>query len=166
VKRPVIARYPVILAMDQAEVYILGMKTRHIWIACVLICAISSALGQARTISASEAKSLVRVVLKHDRIKIASRYCSLEQIDKPGKRFIEGSYSFDARCDFTNAFATTVYGLYVVSERTGDVWNFNGCEWFDFPQLHHLQRDIMRRLRTNAAERAKYRKETGCAESK
>jgi hypothetical protein len=138
------------------------MKIRHLWAVLVVICAVSSAWGQARTISAREARSLVHVILKHQHVRLSPRYCSLDQVYKDGKRFVEGSYSFSAMCDFPNAAATTPYGLFVVSERTADVWGMNGCEWFDFPQLSRLQLEIRRRLKTTEAERTRYKQSTGC----
>src|SRR5271165_6644923 len=126
------------------------MQTRHIGIACVVFGAVVSALGQPKTIGADEAKSLVRVVLRHENIHLSSRYCSLEQLDRNGKPFAADYYSFSAACDYPNTAATTPFGIYVVSPRTGDVWEFNRCEWFKFPELRRLQRSIM--ARTHSAD--------------
>lgn len=125
-----------------------------------------NASGQPLTISAAEARSLVRVVLRHEKIHLSSRYCELEQLDKDGKAFVADSYSFGAFCDYPNTAATTPFGLYVVSPRTGDVWEFNRCQWFSFPELRRLQRNIMRRIHATAAEQSKYRERTRCVQGK
>lgn len=125
--------------------------------------AVGDALGQQATITASEAESLVRVVLRHERIRLSSRYCELEQMDRAGKSFIPDYYSFGAHCDFPNTAATTPLGIFVVSPRTGEVWEFNQCRRFSFPELRRLQQNIKRVTHATEAVVAQYRRKTGCA---
>ncbi len=143
------------------------MKTRHFWTFCIVFGAVASALGQAETISSSEAKSLVRVVLRHEKVRLSSPYCTFEQIDKNGDAFVEDYYSFSADCDYPNtAGATVAFGIFVVSPRTGDVLAFNRCEWLSFPELRRLQRSIRHRTHATDTEEMKYRNQTGCNDGK
>ncbi len=124
------------------------------------------AFCQPSAISVADAKSLVSLVLRHERINLSSRYCQLEQLDTEGKPFVADYYSFGASCDYPNTGATTPFGIYVVSPRTGDVWEFNRCRWFAFPELRRLQRNIMRRTHATEMEESKYREKTGCVQGK
>jgi hypothetical protein len=137
--------------------------SRNITVAVVLISSTVCGLAQAPTLSRSEAKTLVRLVLRHEHIKLSRRYCTLDNLDRPGKPFSEGSYAFAAMCDFPNSAATVPYGLYIVSLRTADVWDLDGCQWFDFPALRTKQRYVQRRLHTTEQEKAVYRASTGCS---
>ena len=131
-----------------------------------IVLAVGGAFGQQSTISVEEAKSLVRVVLRHEKLKLSSRYCELEQVRGDGRPFVPEYYSFSASCDYPNAKATSVLGLYVVSPRTGEVWEFNGCRRFRFSELTEIQRKIMRQTHATEAVEANYRKNVGCAEAK
>jgi len=122
------------------------------------------AFGQQATVT--EAESLVRLVLKHERIRLSSQHCELERLDKDGKSFVSDYYSFGAHCDYPNTAATTPFGIYVVSPRTGDVWEYNRCQWFGFPELRRLQRTVMRRTHATDGTEKKYREATGCTEEK
>ena len=139
------------------------MKTPLLIALGACFCVVVTAAAQSITVKPAEAKSLVRVVLQRERIRLSPRYCELQQIDKPDKPFVPDYYSFAASCDYPNTAATTPFGIYVVSPRTGDVFEFNRCEWFDFPELRRLQRNIMRRTGSTAADEAKYRESSGCA---
>jgi hypothetical protein len=136
-------------------------------VAIFLVClAASTALAQPATITATEAESLVRVVLRHEKIRLSPRYCELERLDHEGKSFVSSYYSFGAHCDYPNTAATTPFGIYVVSPRTGDVWEFNRCKWFRFTELRTLQRDIKRRTHATDDAELTYRRKTGCADPK
>jgi hypothetical protein len=144
-----------------------GMKARHLWTVCIVFGAVASALGQAGTITSNEAKSLVRVVLRHENFRLSSPYCKVEQIDRDGKAFIHDYYSFSADCDYPDREGATVaFGVYVVSPRTGDVLEFNRCEWLSFPELRRLQRSIRHRTHATDTEEMKYRDQTGCNDGK
>jgi len=144
-----------------------GMREPLRIVAIFLVCfAAWTALGQAATIKATEAESLVRVVLRHEKIRLSPRYCELERLDHEGKSFVADYYSFGAHCDYPNTAATTPFGIYVVSPRTGDVWEFNRCKWFRFPELLTLQRDIKRRTHATDDGESTYRGKTGCADAK
>lgn len=121
-----------------------------------------SLLSQPQTISVGEAESLVRVALRHEGSPLSSKYCAVERLDQEGKPFVQGYYSFGPFCDYPNTAVRTTFGLYVVSPRTGDVWEFNRCEWFKFPRLQRLQLSIMRRTRATEVEELNYRRKTGC----
>jgi hypothetical protein len=125
-----------------------------------------TALAEPATITATEAESLVRIVLRHEKIRLSPRYCELERLDHEERAFVPDYYSFGAHCDYPNTAATTSFGIYVVSPRTGDVWEFNRCKWFKFPELLTLQRDIKRRTHATDGAESTYRRKTGCADPK
>jgi len=129
---------------------------------CVYLCFGLSAAAQQTTITADEAKSLVRTVLRHEHINLSPRYCELDEIHKQGKPFVPDYYSFSATCDYPNTAATTPFGIYIVSPRTGDVFEFTRCRWYQFAELRRLQRSITQRTKQSSAEEAKYRKASGC----
>jgi hypothetical protein len=117
--------------------------------------------AQEKTISVAEARSLVDVVLRQEQFPSNSKYCEVSSMDK-GEPFVRDYYSFSASCDFPNTAATSAWGVYVVSPRTGEVVNFDGCRWFMFPELKSIQKQIMLRNHTTEAAEAPYRKNTRC----
>ena len=143
-----------------------SVKSRLFSVGGAQLCTALSGVAANTTINTVEAKSLVRTVLRHEHIRLSSRYCTLEQIDKPSQPFAKDYYSFSASCDYANTAATTSFGIYVVSPRTGDVFEFNRCEWFNFPELRRLQRNIMQRTKHSARDEARYREATGCTRRK
>src|SRR5438309_145758 len=104
-----------------------------------------SNIAQPATISSVEAKSLVQAVIKSRNIHLAAKYCELKALNRDGKPFVANYYTFGASCDYPHTAATTPFGVYVVSPRTGDVWEFNTCERFSFPALTRIQKDIKQR---------------------
>jgi hypothetical protein len=91
--------------------------------AFAVLCICNAALPTlAQEATVAEAKSLVRVVLKHQKVQLSSRYCEVERLDKNGRAFVSEYYSFGAHCDYPDTAATTAFGIYVVNPRTGDVW--------------------------------------------
>jgi hypothetical protein len=125
-----------------------------------------SAFSQQGTITVGQAESLVRAVLRHERLRLSSRYCELEPVHKDGKAFVPDYYSFSAYCDYPNAGATTILGLYIVSPRTGEVWEYNECKPFTFPRLLELRRKMVRQTHETEQAEAKYRINIGCANTK
>lgn len=112
-------------------------------VALTVALAAGSAAAQRPQITAAQAESLVRTVLRHEKLKFPSPYCELERLDKDGKAFAPDFYSFGANCDYPNARATTVLGLYVVSPRTGEVWEYNQCKLVTFRELVNLRRKML-----------------------
>jgi hypothetical protein len=130
--------------------------------AIVFLYAAGSAFGQQRAITVAQAESLVRVVLKHQRLEMPSRYCEMHEMTKDLKAFIADYYSFAPACDYPNSAATTPLGLFVVSPRTGEVWEFNNCEVFTFPKLLRLRRKLVPQNDATEKAEAKYRISLGC----
>ena|ERR1035438_9898123 len=137
------------------------MKARRLWTILILSSAVLPVRSQATRIGAGEAKSLVHVVLRHEKIHLSPHYCSIERLDKDGKPFVPNYYSFSVTCDFPNAAATTPFGIYVVSPRNGNVWEFNRCVWFRFAELSRLQEGIASRTHATERSEAKYREGDG-----
>lgn len=117
---------------------------------------------ESSVIDAGEAKSLVQLVLAHKHIRLSSQYCNLDQVEKDGKPFVPDYYALSATCDYPNTAATTPFGLYVVSPRTGEVFQFDQCDPIEFPALQRLQTAIMHRTHHKSADEAKYREQAGC----
>jgi hypothetical protein len=86
----------------------------------------------------------------------------LEPVRKDGKPFVPDYYSFSAYCDYPNTGATTVLGLFVVSPRTGEVWEYNECKAFTFPKLLELRRKMAPQTNATEEAEAKYRRNIGC----
>jgi hypothetical protein len=118
--------------------------------------------AQPATISSVEAKSLVQAVLKNRNIHLSAKYCELKALGRDGKPFVADYYTLGASCDYPNTAATTSFGVYVVSPRTGHVWEFNICEQFSFPTLTRIQKDIKQRTGNTDIAEAKYREQMGC----
>ena len=115
-----------------------------------------------RAISVDEAHALIRLVLRHEHAHFLSRFCEIEHLDKPDKSFVPDYYSFGAHCDFPNTAASSPFGLFVVSPRTGDIFDFNACKWYSFPAIRRAQKKIKERIRTTDADEQRYRDQTGC----
>jgi hypothetical protein len=130
--------------------------------AIVVVLTVMSAFGQQSAITAAQAESLVRVVLRHEKIRLSPRYCELEQMRADGTAFVPNYYSFSAYCDYPNTAATTQLGIYVVSPRTGEVWEFSGCKLFKFPELLQLRRKLVPQTRVTEEAEAEYRTSIGC----
>jgi len=117
------------------------------------------------TISVDEAKQLVGIVLRHQKFPSSSPYCSIENLDRNGRPFEAGYYAFAASCDFPNTQATSPWGTYLVSPRTGDVLNYDTCKRVEYRDLQH-QRQVMLQTGTTADGEKKYREATGCNKTK
>ncbi|MGO9405581.1 MAG: hypothetical protein ACLPVW_19160 [Terriglobales bacterium] len=136
-------------------------------IAVALTClALRTANSQETTISVAEARSLVKIVLRHQGFPSLSHYCQIESMDKEGEPFIPDYYSFNASCDFPNTAATSPWGEYIVSPRTGDVLEFELCKWFRYSDLRRMQKQIVLRTHATEATEAQYRGKIGCVKAK
>lgn len=135
-------------------------------VAIAVVLAAQSSFGQQTTITVAQAESLVRVVLHHEKLRLSSRYCQIEPVHKGDKAFVPDYFSFSAYCDYPNAGATTVLGLYIVSPRTGEVWEYNECKPFTFPKLLELRRKLARQNHATEEAEAKYRANIGCSTSR
>jgi len=136
-------------------------------IAVALTClALRTANSQETTISVAEARSLVNIVLRHQGFPSSSEYCQVEPMDKESEPFVSGYYAFNASCDFPNTAATSPWGEYVVSPRTGDVLEFELCKWFRYPDLRRMQKQIVVRTHATEATEAQYREKIGCVRAK
>jgi hypothetical protein len=112
-------------------------------------------------ISVDDARSVVRLVLRHEGVAFPSTYCEIEHLDGLGKPFVPDYYSFGAHCDFPNTAARSTFGLFVVSPRTGDVVKFDLCEWYDFAELREMKQRITRRTHASDNQEQQYRVKTG-----
>ena len=123
-------------------------------------------VGQQATVTVDEAKQLVGLVLRHQKFPASSPYCQIGSLDKQGKPFARDYYAFGASCDFPNTAATSPWGTFLVSPRTGDVLNFNTCKWLRYADLGERQKQIMLKTGATEASEGQYRETTGCTKSK
>ncbi len=74
------------------------------------------------------------------------------------------NYSFPVRTAIIQiTAATTAFGIYVVSPRTGDVWEYNQCKMVRFSGTTQAAAErILQRTHATDATEAKYREATGC----
>ena len=79
-----------------------------------------------------------------------------------GDPFVAGYFSFAASCDFPNGAATSPWGQFAVSPRTGDVVQLETCKWFRYPDLRVLQMQIVAQAHASEQAEVRYRKSTGC----
>lgn len=128
--------------------------------------AVGNINSQESTISLAEAKSLVGIVLRHQQFPLSSPYCEIENLDQEGRTFAPDYYAFSAHCDFPNTAATSPWGTYLVSPRTGDVLQFDFCKWFRYADLRRVQKQIMLRTHATEAAEAQYQEKNGCARGK
>ena len=85
----------------------------------MLACAAELAEPKEATISVTEAKSLVDIVLHHPGFPMSSQYCEIANLDKKGTPFVADYYSFGASCDFLKRQPQALGAAYFVSPRTG-----------------------------------------------
>jgi len=132
----------------------------------VLLLSAALANAQQQTISVGEAKELVGLALRHQEFPSSSQYCQVESLDRNGKSFAPDYYAFGASCDFPNTAATSPWGTYLVSPRTGEVLNFDTCKWLAYHDLRERQKQIL--LQTGATEdsECRYRDAVGCVKTK
>lgn len=121
---------------------------------------------QQSNIGADEAKELLVIVLRHQKFPASSRYCQIEPLDKQGQPFTSNYYAFGASCDFPNSPATSPWGTYLVSPRTGDVLNFDTCKWVRYDDLRRRQKQIVLHTGATEASEGRYREATGCNKTK
>lgn len=132
--------------------------------AAIIVVLVAGIVAQVQdsTISVDVAKQLVGIVLQHQKFPLSSPYCSVENLDKKGEPFQPGYYAFHASCDFPNTPATSPWGTYLVSPRTGDVLNYDTCKWLNYSDLRQRQKQIMLQTGATRASEHKYRNGSGC----
>lgn len=131
----------------------------------LMLVAASTSVAQEASIGTAEAQTLVDIVLRHQGFPASSRYCEVVSMDK-SQSFVSGYYSFNASCDFPNTAATSPWGEYLVSPRTGDVLGFEQCKWFRYSDLRRSQKQVMLRTHATKAAEARYREKVGCTPMK
>jgi hypothetical protein len=142
------------------------MSARNLIAIAVTLLGMGTGYAQEAAMSVAEAKALVGIVLRHHGFPSSSQYCAVERLDKSGDPFVPDYYSFGASCDFPNTAATSPWGVYVVSPRTGEVLEFDVCHWVGYPDLRRAQRQIVLRTHATEAAEARYREKTGCLKAK
>ncbi|AUP76360.1 hypothetical protein CWS02_05580 [Enterobacter sp. EA-1] len=94
------------------------------------------------------------MVLKHETLFIDKPGFNIEHIE-----FVPEYINFHVAWDSPDAAATDVIGEFVVSPRTGDVWESNMCKQYAFSELKRLQTEIMKRTGWTLAGELKERED-------
>ncbi len=101
-----------------------------------------------------QAKQVLRSVLKHGKygkiLALRGAYIEDGFFDENGQQSDPGFYTFRLAYDSPKAGATDYFGPFVVSQKTGDVWDISltsGCKNFHSPALTRLQATIMKKTK-------------------
>ncbi len=132
-------------------------------VAGLLVC--SQAMGarfNAKNVKPSgltlaQSKQVLRVVMKHERYKMASPALS---IDGPwltdGKPVVPGYFHFGV------IYVTSTQGHYAVNTSSGDVWDTESCERYTFPALVAIQKHVAAKTGRALASDDDARTQLGC----
>jgi hypothetical protein len=112
----------------------------------------------------AQAKQILIVVLTHERKPIdgLGTFIDDDLRDKSGEPPHPGYFDFSLGYDSPGAGATEYMGLYAVSSATGDVWELNRCEHYDFPELRRIQAKISHRTHRTVVDEKDLRRGLGC----
>lgn len=150
----------------------LNNQNREILIILALLCCPLSVSASEKTLSPSpvisgqiqhdgltpeQARALLIMVLKHETLFIDKPGFNIEHIE-----FVPEYINFHVTWDSPDTAATDVIGEFVVSPRTGDVWESNMCKQYAFSELKRLQTEIMKRTGWTLAGELKEREGLGC----
>lgn len=113
----------------------------------------------------SQGRRLVLLVLRHDAIDLSDTHIELNSMDL-GRDFIPGFLSYNVMRESTTPGPDETLRRYAVNRSTGDVWEFNLCTRYDFPQLTRLRRILTGHATASRADIAAQSKELGCTEQK
>lgn len=113
---------------------------------------------QASGLTVAQARQVLILVLKHEKLLIKKPGFNIEHID-----FVPGYINFHVTYDAPTAAATSVIGAFAISPRTGDVWEVNRCKRYDFPALQRVQSVIAQRTRKTFASEVTERNALGCS---
>ena len=118
------------------------------------------ALGQvqAEGLSTKQAKKMLVMVLRHERLMSDQPGFNIEAIEKS----VPGYIIFFVTLDSPRASATNVIGSFAVSPLTGDVWETNLCKRYTFKALKKIQAEIILRTRKTFASEVNERRHLGC----
>jgi hypothetical protein len=117
-------------------------------------------------ISEGEARSLLLLVVRQEGYTLEKRGMGLELVTTRSHQPVHSGYfDFSLTFETPRAGATEVLRLYAVSRRTGDVWETNLCQRYDFPDLKAVQKRIQQRTGYTLADEQGARQGLGCPEN-
>lgn len=118
-----------------------------------------------RRLTSRQARQLVLLVLRHDAIDLSDTHIELNSMDL-GRDFIPGFFSYNIMRESTTPGPDETLRRFAVNRSTGDVWEFNLCTRYDFPQLTRLRKALTGHAIASPADIAAQSKELGCSEQK
>jgi hypothetical protein len=129
----------------------------------VLLVAQATAVGAARHgLSESQARQMVVLVARHDRIDLTDTHIELNSMDL-GAEFIRGYSSFIVIKESSTPGPDETLRRYTVNRRTGDVWEMTLCRHYDFPELQRMRLSFGGQRNTGAGDLAAQSRELGCS---
>lgn len=131
-----------------------------------LLLAIASPAGaREREMPYSQARKIALLVAGHDHITVNDRSVVLNSMDtRRPEGFLPGYYSFSIIREGDSAMqADNTIRMYAISKRTGETWEMNLCNRYNFPALLKMQRVVMRETGATDLEDPNMPKNIGCA---
>lgn len=116
------------------------------------------------SLSNHQARQIVRLVARHDRIDLSDTRVEMNSLDLTSP-FIPGFASFIFIREASTPGPDQTLRRFAVNRHTGDVWEMTRCRRYDFPALENLQRAFVGHLPAPAAIAAESR-ELGCSSAK
>lgn len=117
---------------------------------------------QKSGLSAEQARQVLTLVLVHEKYRLCKRGLGIEGPFKGS--LVPGYFSFSLEFESAENGATQVLGMYRISKFTGDVWEFNLCQRYDFPKLKEIQAAIMKKTGKSFADETAARRRLGCTD--
>lgn len=105
----------------------------------------------------AQSKQVLRVVMKHDRYKMASPALSID-----GPWLTDGKPVVPGYLHFGVVYGTSTQGHYAVNTSSGDVWDTEICERYAFPALMAIQQRITLKTGKKVASDDDARSDLGC----
>lgn len=116
-------------------------------------------------LTVSQARRLVALVARHDRIDISDTHIEVNSMDL-GSDFIHGYASFILIRESNAPGPDETLRRYAVNRRTGDVWEMTLCTHYDFPELKRMRRSFALGPGAAESEIVAQSRELGCSEHK
>lgn len=136
-----------------------------LFLAAFLVAMAPLAPAREREMPYTQARQIALLVAAHDHITVDDRNVVLNSMDtRTPEGFLRGYYSFSIiREGSSAAEADDTIRMYAISKRTGETWEMNLCNRYNFPALEKMQKSVMRETGSNLVEDPGMPKDIGCA---
>ncbi|NHZ44223.1 hypothetical protein [Massilia aquatica] len=132
-----------------------------VWGVVTCLPALAQSLG-VRSVNPSgltlaQSKQVLRVVMKHERYKMASPALSID-----GPWLTDGKPVVPGYLHFGVVYGTSTQGHYAVNTSSGDVWDTESCERYTFAALVAIQKHVAAKTGKALASDDDARTQLGC----